>query len=169
MNQNNLITMNEKVIDFSELDSFRIGLKKNNKSIVFTNGCFDIIHAGHVRYLSSATTLGDILIVALNTDDSIRKLKGPNRPINNLSNRIEVLAAIEHVDFIITFSEDTPYEVIKKLRPDIIVKGGDYNDPKTIVGFDLLEQYGGKVAILDYVKGSSTSLLIQKIIEQTEG
>ena len=130
--------------------------------IVFTNGCFDILHAGHVRYLSQAKDLGDVLIVGLNTDDSVKRLKGADRPINKWLDRATVLSALSAVDFVIGFDEETPIELIKKIRPSVITKGGDYKIEE-MIGKGYVESYGGKVIILPYLAGHATMDLIRKI------
>lgn len=137
-------------------------LKKHpRKKIVFTNGCFDIIHAGHVTYLEKARKLGDILIVALNTDASTRKLKGPTRPINPLKDRSKVMAALESVSFVTYFNEETPLTLITKILPAVLVKGGDY-EIKKIVGYKEVIAHGGKVKTIPFLKGRSTSRMIKK-------
>ena len=136
--------------------------KKEGKKIVFTNGCFDIIHAGHVDYLEKAKALGDILVVGLNSDNSVRRLKGKDRPINPVEYRKKVLEALKPVDLVIIFEEDTPENLIKKVKPDVLVKGGDYT-VDTIVGADFVKSYGGKVAIIDFVYDISTTKITQKI------
>ena len=137
-------------------------LQKNNKKIVFTNGCFDILHAGHVSYLSRAKSLGDVLVIGLNSDSSVRKLKGKSRPIVPQKNRAMLLAALEAVDFVVTFNELTPIKIIKAIKPDVLVKGGDWKKEK-IVGAEFVKLYGGKARSLSYVKGLSTRSLIAKI------
>jgi rfaE bifunctional protein nucleotidyltransferase chain/domain len=137
-------------------------LKQEKKRIVFTNGCFDIIHSGHVVYLYSAKSKGDILIVGLNSDDSVRRLKGPERPLNNEQDRSIVLSALGMVDYVVLFEEDTPYELIKKVKPDILVKGGDYTR-ETIVGADIVEKGGGEVVVVPLVAGKSTTNIIAKM------
>ena len=136
--------------------------KKLGKKIVFTNGCFDILHVGHLRYLRSARSLGDSLVVALNTDASTKRLKGPSRPVNNERDRAEILSGLECVDYIVFFSEDTPEKLIHSLKPDFLVKGGDWKK-KDIVGSEFVESYGGKVLSLPFVKGFSTTGLLKKI------
>jgi rfaE bifunctional protein nucleotidyltransferase chain/domain len=136
--------------------------KEKNKRIVFTNGCFDILHAGHIAYLSKAKSLGDILVIGLNSDNSVKRLKGKSRPIVPQKNRAIVLAALEAVDFVVIFKELTPLKLIKAIKPDILVKGGDWKK-EDIVGSNLVESYGGKVRSLPYVKGLSTAGLIAKI------
>lgn len=129
--------------------------------MVFTNGCFDLLHKGHVTYLEKARNLGDILVVALDTDESVRKLKGPKRPINTLADRLEVIAALESVDFVTWFEASDPQPLIRKLRPDILVKGGDWK-PEDILGSKDVLSWGGKVKSLPYVEGKSTTLMIQR-------
>ncbi len=137
-------------------------LKQKSKKIVFTNGCFDILHAGHVSYLSKAKSLGDILIIGLNSDTSVKKIKGESRPIVSQKNRAILLAALEAVDFVVIFDELTPLKLIKAIKPDVLVKGGDWKK-ENIVGSDFVESYGGKVKSLAYIKGLSTRELIKKI------
>ena len=126
---------------------------------MFTNGCFDIIHAGHVGYLDSARRLGDRLVLAVNSDDSIRRLKGPGRPINSLEHRH---AALEAVDYVVAFDTDTPEPLLEKVRPDILVKGGDYSVDQ-VVGADIVKRHGGRVEVLDFVENISTTHIVQKI------
>ncbi len=154
--------MNSKIVLSSNLKRIIQKLKKTGKVIVFTNGCFDILHAGHVDYLQKAKKLGDVLVIALNTDTSVRKLKGKNRPIVSEKDRAKVLAALECVDYVTFFDELTPFEIIKNLKPDILVKGADYKH-KEIVGRDTVLSYGGKVKTVSLIKGKSTTLLIEKI------
>lgn len=129
--------------------------------VVFTNGCFDILHPGHVRYLEKSASLGDKLIVALNDDDSVKRLKGKERPVNVLADRMEVMAALCCVDAVTSFSEDTPFELISALIPDVITKGGDYK-PENVVGADIVEEAGGKVVIIDFEAGYSTTSILKK-------
>lgn len=139
--------------------------REKNKKIVFTNGCFDIIHPGHIDYLSQARDLGDILVLGLNTDQSVRRLnKGSNRPINDERTRAYVLAGLASVDLIVFFDEETPYNLIKLLQPNVLVKGNDYEVEK-IIGFDILKENGGEVITIPFLDGYSTSSLIKKIIE----
>ena len=138
--------------------------KKEGRKIVFTNGCFDILHYGHAKYLQDAKNQGDILVVAVNSDSSIRKIKGMGRPIVDEGNRLKLLSSLECVDYLVLFKERTPLEVIKKLRPDILIKGADWNKSK-IVGSDFVESYGGKVLTVKLVKGLSTTNLIKKIVK----
>lgn len=137
-------------------------LKSQGKNIVFSNGCFDILHAGHVDYLEKAREKGDFLVVGLNTDASVRRIKGEDRPINPENSRARVLAGLGFTDMVILFDEDTPIELIKAIRPDILVKGKDY-DISNIVGADIVLGYGGKVETIELTKGLSTSNVIDKI------
>jgi rfaE bifunctional protein nucleotidyltransferase chain/domain len=151
---------------FYELGDFlevRRTLKKLGKKVVFTNGCFDLIHAGHVRLFREAKKHGDVLVVALNDDASVRKLKGPSRPVFPLAERWEILEAIEAIDYLTSFSEETPQKIIAALLPDVLVKGGDWR-PEEVVGKMEVEAAGGKVVIVPYLKGHSTSSIIKKII-----
>ena len=137
----------------------------NGKRIVFTNGCFDILHAGHVAYLQQAKQLGDYLIVAINDDASVKRLnKGPGRPINNVEQRLAVLAGLGVVDWVIAFSDDTPCRLLKKLKPHILVKGGDYTIDG-VVGADIVLAYGGEVRVLGVVKDISTTAIIDRMVK----
>jgi len=135
--------------------------RKARKKVVFTNGCFDILHKGHVTYLERARKLGDILVVALNSDESVKRLKGPERPLNSLADRLEVMASLECVDFVTWFEKDTPLELIQLLDPNVLVKGGDWK-PDQIVGSDHVLAHGGKVRSLPYIEGKSTTKIIEK-------
>ncbi|MDD5084990.1 MAG: D-glycero-beta-D-manno-heptose 1-phosphate adenylyltransferase [Candidatus Omnitrophica bacterium] len=137
-------------------------LRKRRKKIAFTNGCFDILHRGHVMYLSVARRKGDILIVGLNTDKSIRKIKGPSRPVQPERDRAEILSALQCVDYIVLFNESTPYRLIKAICPDILVKGNDWPVDK-IVGGDIVKVHGGKVIRVPLLKGRSTTRILTKI------
>jgi len=150
------------IIDKHSLREKISELKSEGKKIVFTNGCFDIIHSGHIFYLGEAKKAGDVLIIGLNSDESVRRLKGNDRPVNNESDRALVLDSLKFVDYVTIFEEDTPYDLIKLLQPDILVKGGDYKADE-VVGADIVRENGGKVLIIPYVKGKSTTALINKI------
>lgn len=147
-----------KLITIDDFQSIRDPIKK----VVFTNGCFDILHAGHVSYLQKAKELGDILVVGLNSDKSIKRIKGPTRPINSEKDRAAVLSSLKCVDFVIIFNEDTPDRIIKQIHPDILVKGADYKN-KEIVGKTFVESYNGKVELIPFVKGKSTTKIIERI------
>lgn len=148
--------------DWNELKVKLDSEKKNGKKIVFTNGCFDIIHPGHVSYLKASKELGDILLVALNSDASVQKLKGKTRPVNKIDDRSIVMDALKPVDYVTEFPQDTPFEIISKIIPDIITKGGDYK-PEEVVGADIVKNNGGRVEIINFVEGKSTSNIIQKM------
>lgn len=150
-----------KVLSGNDLEKAIADFKKSGKKIVFTNGCFDLLHIGHVRYLEQAKSLGDILIVGINTDASVRELKGPTRPIQNENDRAEILASLKSVDHTVLFGEQTPINLIKSVKPDILVKGGDWKKEQ-IVGWDFVESYGGEVKSLQFVDGKSTTNIIAK-------
>ncbi|MFC1528662.1 D-glycero-beta-D-manno-heptose 1-phosphate adenylyltransferase [Candidatus Latescibacterota bacterium] len=154
----------EKIVEIDTLKERVEELKKAGRKIVFTNGCFDLLHIGHITYLNESRGLGDILIVGLNTDSSVHRLKGKNRPIISEEERSHVLAALECVDYVILFDEDTPVELIKAVRPDILVKGSDYS-VEQVVGHDFVKSYGGKVHLMPIVNNMSTSAIINRIKE----
>jgi len=147
-----------KIKDFTQIARISKRLRAQGRKIIFTNGCFDILHRGHASYLQQAKELGDLLIVGLNSDESIRRLKGETRPINNLEDRAYLLAALESVDYVIPFTEDTPYELIKCILPNVLVKGADYAG-KEVVGSDIADE----VQLIEFVDGKSTSGIIEKI------
>jgi D-glycero-beta-D-manno-heptose 1-phosphate adenylyltransferase len=137
------------------------GLQKSHKKIVFTNGCFDLLHVGHLRYLTQAKALGDILFVGINSNASVRRLKGPSRPLQDEQDRAELLASLKPVDYVCIFEEDTPYNLIQLVTPHILVKGGDW-PIESIVGHDLVLGWGGQVLSLQFVPGRSTTSIIEK-------
>jgi rfaE bifunctional protein nucleotidyltransferase chain/domain len=153
------------ILTKEQLNQLRETATSEEKSIVFTNGCFDILHAGHVTYLQEAKTLGDILIVGLNSDDSVRRLKGALRPINTQNDRACVLDALRCIDYVVVFDEDTPYNIIKSVQPDVLVKGGDYAIDD-IVGGDIVHERGGSVRVLPFVQGKSTTAIIERAAKQ---
>jgi len=155
---------NKKVKNIRALKSIAAGLKARRKRIVFTNGCFDILHVGHIRYLRKAKSLGDILVVGLNTDRSVRLIKGEKRPIVPQEDRAEVLASLEFVDYVVFFDEPDPFTLIGKVKPHILVKGADWTKDK-IVGRDLVEEAGGRVVRIPLVPGASSTGVIEKIIQ----
>lgn len=155
--------MQEKIKSIEELKAVVAGLKQQGKTVVFTNGCFDIIHVGHVRLLQEAQTFGDVLIVALNSDFSVRALKGADRPLVSEEQRAEVVAALETVDYVVIFNELDPLRIITELKPQVLVKGGDWT-VDTIIGGDVVEQAGGKVVALRFVDGVSSTTIIQRIL-----
>ncbi len=152
-----------KIISLSKLKTKIRSLKLKNQRIVFTNGCFDILHYGHVKYLEDAKKIGDYLVVAINSDSSIKKIKAKNRPVVKEADRQRVVAALGCVDFVVLFNEDNPLKVIQALKPDILIKGSDWKKHK-IIGAEFVQSYGGKVLTLKLVKGRSTSALIAKIV-----
>ncbi len=153
-----------KVLSLTALLKVRATLRKQKKKVVFTNGTFDILHRGHVEYLTKAKALGDVLIVGLNTDASIRRIKGPQRPINSNRDRAAVLAALEAVDYICFFGEDTPQRLIAALVPDVLVKGADWK-VDAIVGKDIVEKHGGVVKTIRLTRGRSTTNVIQRVLD----
>ncbi|MBA4251515.1 MAG: D-glycero-beta-D-manno-heptose 1-phosphate adenylyltransferase [Chlorobiaceae bacterium] len=151
--------------ELSEIIKIRKTLKDENRKVVFTNGCFDLIHAGHVDYLAKAKACGDILIVALNTDNSMRRIKGEKRPLVNQDERAFVMSNLKPVDFVVLFDEDTPAEIIKAIIPDVLIKGGDWSI-ENIVGREIVESNGGEVKSIEFVSQQSTSKIIQTILDR---
>ncbi len=154
-----------KIVPFSKIGSLASSLRTKKRRIVFTNGCFDLIHAGHIKYLNKAKALGDVLVVGINSDSSIKKIKGPKRPIVGQGDRAAIVAALRPVDYVSVFNDITPIKLIKAIRPDVLVKGADWQ-VKTIVGSDFVRSYGGRVKAISLVKGRSTSDLIRKIADR---
>lgn len=161
--QNHLEHIRQKIVKQSFFVENEAELHKHK--IVFTNGCFDILHVGHVTYLAQARQLGDILVLGLNSDASVKRLKGPTRPVNDEQSRALVLAALEAIDYVVVFEEDTPYNIIAKVKPDVLVKGGDY-EIENIVGADIVQQRGGLVTTIPFVDGFSTTATIQQLQNQ---
>lgn len=159
-----LQNIQHKIITRTDLDKQLQQWKSENKKVVFTNGCFDILHLGHIDYLSKAADMGDVLVIGLNADESVSRLKGAHRPINNEQSRGMILAALEFVGAVVKFDEDTPYELIKQVSPDVLVKGADYTIEK-IVGYDIVQANGGEVRTIAYIEGYSTSAIEKKIKE----
>jgi rfaE bifunctional protein nucleotidyltransferase chain/domain len=156
--------LQNKIVAFNELDKIIQQWKSQNQKLVFTNGCFDIIHLGHIDYLSKSKKLGDKLIIGLNSDFSVRNIKGNSRPIQDEKSRSAILAAFYFVDLVVIFDEDTPIKLISKIIPDVLVKGADYKKSE-IVGFDVVSENGGDVITLDFLPGYSTSAIEKKIID----
>ena len=152
----------EKLIEKENLDNIIKKLKAENKKIVFTNGCFDILHAGHVRYLKESKKFGDILIVGLNSDVSVKKIKGESRPINPEMDRAEVLAGLEAVNYIVLFDETSPVKLLEEIKPDIYTKGADYT-VETLPEAKTVLSYGGKIEFIKFLEGRSTTKIIDKI------
>lgn len=154
--------INDKILSKNALlDRLKVW-RREGKSIVFSNGCFDILHRGHVEYLSKAADLGDVLVIGLNTDASVKRLKGPSRPVNDEKARAVVLAALQFVDAVVFFDEDTPYNLIKCVHPDVLVKGKDYK-AEDIVGYDIVTNNGGRVETIELVEGFSTTKVIEAL------
>jgi D-beta-D-heptose 7-phosphate kinase / D-beta-D-heptose 1-phosphate adenosyltransferase len=153
--------LRNKIVDQDALGRIIASKRMQDQRVVFTNGCFDILHFGHIYYLAKARDLGDLLVVGLNSDASVTRLKGPLRPINEQYHRAFLLAALQVVDFVTIFEEDTPQKLIEKLRPQILVKGGDYKSEE-VVGGDLVRSWGGSVNLIDFVPGLSTTNIISK-------
>ncbi len=157
-----LNSIQSKIIDIKDIEPFLTYWRLKNNKIVFTNGCFDILHRGHVEYLAKAASYGNILIVGLNTDDSIRRIKGSLRPIQDQYARALVLASLHFVSVVILFDEDTPYELIKRVQPDVLIKGSDYK-AEDVVGNDIVKAKGGEIATIDFIDGYSTTSIIEKL------
>jgi len=158
---NNLKNIESKIFSWDGLRKQLAIWRFKNKKIVFTNGCFDVLHLGHIEYLAKARELGGILLIGLNSDESVRRIKGPARPLNDEHARAMALASFSFVDAIVIFKEETPLELIRLVRPDTLVKGKDYKEHE-IVGNDIVKSYGGQIVTIDLVKGYSTSQLIEK-------
>ncbi len=154
-----------KVKDIDELTVLIERSKADGLKVVFSNGVFDILHAGHLDYLEKCKQLGDLLVIGLNSDSSVRVLKGPNRPLNREEDRAALLAGLECVDFVTLFSEETPMNIIRGLKPDFLAKGADYS-LNEVVGKDFVESYGGEVKLIPLKEGLSTSLLVNKIVSE---
>jgi D-glycero-beta-D-manno-heptose 1-phosphate adenylyltransferase len=153
-----------KILNEKSLDVWLARMRFKNKKIVFTNGCFDILHPGHIVYLSKAAESGDVLIIGLNSDASVRKLKGEGRPVMDQDSRALLLATFCFVNAVMLFEEDNPFNLIKLIQPDVLVKGGDYR-PEEIVGYDIVKARGGEVITIDFVEGYSSSSIRRKIAE----
>ena len=154
----------DKIKHISEAKATVKEWKSQGHKIVFTNGCFDLLHAGHVKYLQKARSLGDLLVLGLNSDASVRRLKGAKRPLIDQDERAHLLAALDCIDYVTVFDEDTPLELITALKPHILAKGGDYS-LDGVVGRDVVESYGGRVELITFVDGKSTTNIIERILE----
>ena len=157
--------MSEKLKNLDELVAIAAQARQEGKSVVFTNGCFDILHRGHVHLLRQAKAGGDLLIVALNSDRSVREIKGPTRPVFSETDRVELIGAMEMVDYLTVFDESDPYKLIAAIKPNVLAKGGDWSAEK-IIGADVVEQAGGRIVVIPYLKGFSTSEIIERILNQ---
>jgi rfaE bifunctional protein nucleotidyltransferase chain/domain len=151
-----------KLKSLEEIKAIVVEARNNRKKVAFTNGCFDLLHRGHVHVLRQARACGDVLIVGINSDESVKQIKGSARPVLPESDRCELLGAMEMVDFVILFNESDPYDLIAAIQPDVLVKGGDWNSEK-IIGADLVEEAGGSVVVVAYIKGFSTTEIIERI------
>ena len=154
--------MSGKLKNLEDLKVIAADARSEGKKVVFTNGCFDLLHRGHVHVLREAKACGDLLITGINSDKSVKQIKGPARPVLPESDRSELLAALEMVDYVVLFDEPDPYQLISAIRPNVLVKGGDWSDAK-IVGADLVEEAGGRVVVIPYIKGFSTTEIIERI------
>lgn len=161
---NKLSKVQSKIQTEESLSDLLSQWEEQNKKIVFTNGCFDILHRGHIEYLSKAADLGDVLFIGVNTDASVSKLKGESRPLQDEYSRLMILGALEFVDALILFDEETPLELIRKVQPHILVKGADYK-PEDIIGYDIVKARGGEIKTIEFLPGYSTSAIEQKIKE----
>lgn len=159
---NTIEQINAKIQSWDQIKNTVLAWKKGGERVVFTNGCFDILHYGHIHYLAEAHDLGDKLVIGLNSADSVKRLKGPHRPINDETTRQHLLAALQFVDAVVVFEQDTPLELIQLIIPDVLVKGGDWQ-PKDIVGSDIVLENGGAVRSLPYIEGYSTTAIESKI------
>jgi D-glycero-beta-D-manno-heptose 1-phosphate adenylyltransferase len=156
--------LNNKIHTWETLKTQVATWQAHGKKIVFSNGCFDLLHKGHIDYLNRAADLGDVLVMGLNTDASVSKLKGPHRPIQDEHSRLTIIAALQCVNAVVLFNEETPYDLIELVQPDVLVKGSDYK-PENIVGFDIVMAKGGVVKTIDYLPGYSTSVIEKRIKE----
>ena len=159
--------MDKKFKRLVDLVTIRSQLRQKDEKVVFTNGCFDLLHNGHIHLLREAKKKGDILIVAVNDDASIQKIKGTSRPIFSLEERVEILEAVEDIDYLVSFSEETPQTIIARLLPDVLVKGGDWR-PEEVVGKKEVEEEGGEVVIIPYLEGRSSSEIIERIVSSAK-
>jgi len=151
-----------KILDRNTLKNELDPLRKKGKKIAFTNGCFDILHIGHIRYLREAKKTADILVLAINSDASVKKIKGEKRPLVPQEDRAEIMAALEFIDFVTIFDETTPLELINLLKPDVLIKGGDWAEDK-VVGRDEIKKWGGKLTLIPEINGKSTTSIVDKI------
>ncbi len=159
---NQLQTLKGKIVSRTEIQEIALELKKASKTIVFSNGCFDLVHRGHVEYLAQARDLADVFILGLNTDASVRRLKGAQRPLQDEMARAVLMAGFSFIDYVVLFDEDTPYELISEIIPDVLVKGNDYK-LEDVVGYDVVTQNGGAVKTIPLVEGYSTTNIVEKI------
>jgi rfaE bifunctional protein nucleotidyltransferase chain/domain len=161
---NRIDSVRAKILNEKSLESWLVRMRFKNMKIVFTNGCFDILHPGHILYLSQAADHGDVLIIGLNSDASVRRLKGKGRPVIDQDSRALILASLCFVTAVVFFDEDTPFNLIRHIQPDVLVKGSDYK-PEEIVGYDIVQSRGGEVVTIDFVEGYSSSYVRRKIAD----
>ena len=154
--------VSDKLKSVGELSEIAAQARAKGKTVVFTNGCFDLLHRGHVHMLREAKGQGDLLIVAMNSDSSVKAIKGPSRPIMPESDRVELIAAMEMVDYVVVYDEPDPYNLIAAIKPNVLAKGGDWSSDK-IIGADIVERHGGRVAVIPYLEGFSTTEIIERI------
>ena len=159
---NNIELVRAKIFDRKKLENQLAVWRFKDKKIVFTNGCFDLLHLGHIDYLSKAKDQGDVLIVGVNTDSSVQRLKVKNRPVTDEISRSMIMASLQFVSAVVLFDEDTPYDLIQQVQPDVLVKGSDYT-PEDIVGYDVVKAKGGEIVTIDFLKGYATTGIIEKI------
>ncbi len=159
---NNLELIQAKILNRKKLENQLAVWRFKDKKIVFTNGCFDLLHLGHIDYLSKAKDQGDVLIVGVNTDASVQRLKGENRPVTDEVSRSTIMASLQFVSAVVLFDEDTPYDLIQQVQPDVLVKGSDYK-PEDIVGYDVVKAKGGEIVTIDFLEGYSTTGIFNKI------
>ena len=157
--------MTAKLKSLDQLAAIAAQARRDGKSVVFTNGCFDILHRGHVHVLRQAKSLGDLLIVALNSDLSVKAIKGPRRPVLSEIDRVELIGAMEMVNYVVLFDEPDPYNLIAAIKPNVLAKGGDWSAEK-VIGADLVEQAGGRVELIPYLEGFSSSAIIERILNE---
>lgn len=157
--------LEKKILNLRKIEKLIPYLKSRGKKVVFTNGCFDLLHYGHVKYLQDAKEKGDVLIVGINSDASVKRIKGKMRPLVGENDRLRLVASLESVDYALLFNEDTPLKIIKEIKPDVLVKGADWNR-NDIVGRDFVTSYGGRVSTIKFIKGYSTTGLIRKIAKR---
>jgi rfaE bifunctional protein nucleotidyltransferase chain/domain len=158
----------DKIIKFTDIESLCLKIRQGKKTIVTTNGCFDILHLGHIRYLQDASEFGDIFIVGINSQESVRRLKGEGRPVTSEIGRILVMAALGFIDYCVLFNEDTPVELLRKIKPDVHVKGGDYS-VNELIEREVVEKNGGKIVIIPLTKGFSTTSILEKMRGEING
>jgi rfaE bifunctional protein nucleotidyltransferase chain/domain len=156
--------MRGKIQPLKKMIKIREELRRRGKKVIFTNGCFDLLHSGHIHLFREAKKLGDVLLVAVNDDASVKKIKGASRPVFPLQERLEILEAVEDIDYLTFFSEETPQKIIASLTPDVLVKGGDWR-PEQVIGRREVEEAGGEVKVIPYLKGRSSSAIIKKILK----